>query len=224
MPPRSPVNLGTLRPQKGSLHKWVAVKVPGYGRTAGRGMNGQNSRSGGGVRPGFEGGQTPITKLFPKRGFFNPTGRTFAPVNLDRIQLWMNQVDVFTKVHDGVKILADGSEHLTTPLFITPSRASHSAIKAIEATGGKVICKYYTPTSLRDCIDGRTDRVEAAPTRRDDIVWYSQHRNRGYLSIASLNHGPAVPWINPRWIELAKTLTAYRKQKPDGERRIGKKT
>lgn len=54
-------------------------------------------------------------------------------------------------------------------MHITPSRASKSAIKAIEAGGGSVFCQYYNPLALRDCIKGRTDRVSAAPTRRNDI-------------------------------------------------------
>lgn len=89
-------------------------------------------------------------------------------------------------VHDGIKVLGDvcipfyvyvslnktslqGLQDFHTPIYITPSRASKSAIKAIEDQGGKVVCKYYNDLALRDCVKGRTDRVEAAPTRREDI-------------------------------------------------------
>lgn len=96
-----------------------------YGRTAGRGSNGQKSRSGPGPKSGFEGGQTPITKIFPKRGFINPNARTYAPVNLDRIQHWVDQGRLVSSpekpitakelllsgcvhsVHDGIKILGN---------------------------------------------------------------------------------------------------------------------
>jgi len=55
------------------------------------------------------------------------------------------------------------------PLYVVASRASQSAIKAIEKKGGKIVCKYYNELALRDCVKGRTDRVSAAPTRREDI-------------------------------------------------------
>lgn len=60
-------------------------------------------------------------------------------------------------------------EHLKTPIHITPSRASQSAIRAVEKLGGTVFCKYYNPLALKDCVKGRTDRTEAAPTHRRDI-------------------------------------------------------
>jgi large subunit ribosomal protein L15 len=129
--------------------------------------------------------------------------KTYAPVNLDRIQHWVDQgrltsspKDPITardllesgcihNAHDGVKVLGDvcitdgfctsylmcllqGSEHLKAPLYIIASRASQSAIKAIEDKGGKIVCKYYT-LALRDCLEGRIDRISAAPTRREDI-------------------------------------------------------
>jgi large subunit ribosomal protein L15 len=55
------------------------------------------------------------------------------------------------------------------PVFITPSRASKSAINAVEKAGGVVVCKYYNSLALRDCVAGRSDRISAAPTRREDI-------------------------------------------------------
>ena len=65
--------------------------------------------------------------------------------------------------------LIQGAEYFHSKIYVTPSRASKSAIKAIEANGGTVVCKYYNPLALRECVKGRTDRTEAAPTRRQDI-------------------------------------------------------
>ncbi len=62
----------------------------GQGKTAGRGMNGQNSRSGGGVRPGFEGGQMPLTRIMPKRGFNNPNKKQWAILNVEALNLFEN--------------------------------------------------------------------------------------------------------------------------------------
>jgi hypothetical protein len=66
-----------------------------------------------------------------------------------------------------------GAKELKTPIYITPSRASHSAIKVVESLGGSVICRHYNALALRDCIQGRTDRLAAAPTRREDISGFS---------------------------------------------------
>jgi hypothetical protein len=62
-----------------------------------------------------------------------------------------------------------GQEHLKTPIYVVVSRASKTAIDAIERNGGKVVCKFYNALALRDCIEGRSDRISAAPTRREDI-------------------------------------------------------
>lgn len=58
---------------------------------------------------------------------------------------------------------------MKTPVHILPSKASKSAIKAVEKLGGTVFCKFYNPLALRDCVKGQTDRTEAAPTKRNDI-------------------------------------------------------
>jgi large subunit ribosomal protein L15 len=62
-----------------------------------------------------------------------------------------------------------GAADFDTPIYITPSRASKSAIGAIEKAGGSVWCQYYNALALRDCVNGRTDRVQAAPTAKKDI-------------------------------------------------------
>ncbi|QRV86543.1 ribosomal proteins 50S-L15, 50S-L18e, 60S-L27A [Ceratobasidium sp. AG-Ba] len=198
------VGLDSLAPMKGSTHQSKRLgrgQGSGRGGTSTRGHKGQKARSGNGKpKAGFEGGQTPITRRFPKRGFFNQTGKTWAPVNLERIQSWIDQGRLVSTpaapitarelllsgcihdVHDGVKVLGDGAEYLRVPLYIEPSRASQSAIKAIEALGGSVKCMYYNPLALRDLVRGRTDRKRAAPTRKSDIEWYSSWKNRGCLA------------------------------------------
>lgn len=70
---------------------------------------------------------------------------------------------------------AQGAEHLKTPIHITPSRASKSAIRAVEKLGGTVFCKYYNNLALRDCVKGRTDRTQAAPVRGTDISAEARH-------------------------------------------------
>ncbi|KNZ79375.1 54S ribosomal protein L10, mitochondrial [Termitomyces sp. J132] len=227
------VTLANLRPAPGSQHKQKRVgrgQGSGYGRTAGRGANGQKSRSGPGIRPGFEGGQTPSYTL-------RRNAKTWAPVNLDRIQHWIDQGRLTSSpenpitarelllsgcihdVHDGVKILGDGAQHFKTPIYIKASRASKSAIKAIETHGGKVVCQYYNPLSLRDCVKGRTDRTAAAPTRREDIVWYGKYRNRGYLSPGTLEALGDLPFVEERWKSLAKQLGAWKKQNFDVQKK-----
>ncbi|KAJ7849082.1 ribosomal protein L18e/L15P [Mycena olivaceomarginata] len=189
----SRISLKNLKPLRASQHNQKRVgrgQGSGYGGTAGRGMNGQKSRS---------------------------NEKTWAPVNLDRIQHWIDEGRLVSSpekpitarelllsgcvhdVHDGIKILGDGSQYFKTPIYITPSRASKSAIKAIEGNGGKVICKYYNELALRDCVKGRTDRIEAAPTRRNDIIWYGRLRNRGYLSPGTLQKVGPLPFVQERW-------------------------
>jgi len=227
------ITLANLKPAHGSQQNQKRVgrgQGSGYGGTAGRGANGQKSRSGPGIRPGFEGGQTPITKLFPKRGFVNQNEKTWAPVNLDRIQHWIDQGRLKSSpenpitardlllsgcvhnVHDGIKILGDGAEHLKTPIYIIASRASQSAIRTIENNGGKIVCQYYNSLALRDCVEGRVDRVSAAPTRREDIVWYGNYRNRGFISPITLESLQGMPFVQDRWKLLAQELGGWRRQ------------
>ena len=119
-------------------------------------------------------------------------------------------------------------EHLKSPLYIIASRASQSAIKAIEEGGGKIVCKYYNALALRDCLEGRIDRISAAPTRREDIsklqlhgntacslssaVFYSNHRNRGFISPKTLEILKDVPFVEERWKALATALGGWKKQ------------
>ena len=122
----------------------------GKGKTGGRGVKGQKSRSGVSVN-GFEGGQMPIYRRLPKRGFNNPFAKQFAVVNLDTIQkavdagkLDASSIDVdtllntrvITKKMDGVRLLARGA--ITSAVTISVNSASKAAIEAIEKAGGKV--------------------------------------------------------------------------------------
>ncbi|KAE9407006.1 ribosomal protein L15 [Gymnopus androsaceus JB14] len=232
----SRISLANLSPARGSLHKQKRVgrgQGSNHGGTAGRGHNGQNSRSGAGIKPGFEGGQTPITKLFPKRGFVNQNEKVWAPINLERIQHWINLGRLSCSpenpitarelllsgcihdVHDGIKVLGDGAEFLTSKIYITPSRASKSAIQAIEDRGGQVVCKYYNALALRDCVKGRTDRTAAAPTRRQDITFYTKFQNRGYLSKQLLTQLGSAPFVEDRWALLSRQLGKFQRQEFD---------
>lgn len=117
----------------------------GNGKTAGRGHKGQNARSGGGVRPGFEGGQLPLYRKLPKRGFKNRFAKQYAIVNLSDLERYESGavVDLETlladgtvkNAFDGLKVLGDGE--LTRPLTVKATRFSASAKEKIEAAGGK---------------------------------------------------------------------------------------
>lgn len=118
----------------------------GTGKTAGRGENGQNSRSGGGVRVGFEGGQTPLFRRLPKRGFSNARfKKVYAVINLDDLNKFDNGAEVSPEILkdmglvkntlDGVKILGDGK--LEKKLTVKANKFSKTAKEQIEKLGGK---------------------------------------------------------------------------------------
>lgn len=117
----------------------------GQGKTAGRGMNGQKSRSGGGVRPGFEGGQMPLTRIMPKRGFANPFKKQWAILNVEDLNVFDNgtvvtpevliENGIVGKVVDGIKVLGDGN--LEKNLTVQAHKFSGSAVQKIESAGGK---------------------------------------------------------------------------------------
>ena len=119
----------------------------GNGKTGGRGHKGQKARSGGGVRPGFEGGQMPMTRQLPKRGFTNHFAVNYATVNVSRINDAFNSGDVVDaqalieaglvkKTLDGIKILGNGE--LSKKLTVRANAFSHSAKEKNEAAGGTV--------------------------------------------------------------------------------------
>lgn len=120
----------------------------GHGKTSGRGHDGQNSRSGGGTRVGFEGGQMPLFRRVPKRGFRNIFAKEYATINLDELNRFEENTVVTPELlfsegiikrgraKDGVKILGDGE--LTVKLTVQSQKFSKSAAEKIEAAGGRV--------------------------------------------------------------------------------------
>ena len=117
----------------------------GQGKTAGRGMNGQNSRSGGGVRLGFEGGQMPLYRRLPKRGFTNIWGTEYTVINVDDLNRFeagtvvtpelLKEAGSVKKAKDGIKILGNGK--LEKSVEVKAHKFSKTAIEKIEAAGGK---------------------------------------------------------------------------------------
>ena len=148
------MKLNELRDNPGARHKSKRVGRgigSGRGKTAGRGNNGQKSRSGVAIK-GFEGGQMPLYRRLPKRGFNNIFAKRFQVVNLGRLQTAIDtgKLDagkpigtaeliasgVVRRARDGVRLLGKGE--LTTIVDITVAGASASAVEAVEAAGGKV--------------------------------------------------------------------------------------
>ena len=117
----------------------------GTGKTAGRGQKGQGARSGGGKKPGFEGGQTPLFMRLPKRGFTNFNKLEYAIVNLDQLNTFeagtvvcpkaLKEAGLIKKELDGVKVLGNGT--LEKAITVKAHKFSKSALAAIEAAGGK---------------------------------------------------------------------------------------
>ena len=142
------MKLNELSPAQGSAKAaWRKGRGPGSGngKTAGKGHKGQNARSGGGVRPGFEGGQLPLYRKLPKRGFTNRFAVHYAIVNVSALNVFENGAVVdmealkaaklVRKELDGVKILGEGE--LTKALTVKATIFSASAKEKIEAAGGK---------------------------------------------------------------------------------------
>lgn len=119
----------------------------GLGKTSGRGQKGQNSRSGGGVRPGFEGGQTTLARRLPKRGFTNINHKEYTIVNVETLNRFedgtkvtpqlLKESGVIKKYNDGVKILGRGE--LEKKLEVSAAKFSKSAREAIEKAGGTIV-------------------------------------------------------------------------------------
>ena len=141
------MNLHNLKPTPGSTHskKRLGRGVgSGTGKTAGKGMKGQNSRSGGGTRPGFEGGQTPWFKRIPKRGFTNRFRKEYATVNVSELNRYeegtvvnkelLLQDRLIRKELSGLKVLGDGQ--LTVKLTVQADKFTKSALEKIQAVGG----------------------------------------------------------------------------------------
>ena len=142
------MKLHELKPAEGSTHppKRLGRGIgSGQGKTSGKGHKGQNSRAGGGVRPGFEGGQNPLYRRMPKRGFKNISRKEIVALNVRDLERFDNNAEVTIEslfdiglikaVKDGVKILATGelTKALTVKIKVSPA-----AEKKIVAAGGKV--------------------------------------------------------------------------------------
>ena len=118
----------------------------GLGKTSGKGHKGAKARSGGGKRPGFEGGQMPLTMRIPKRGFTNKFRTEYATVNVERLNIFEDgevvspieliQAGILKNVQDGVKILGNGE--ITRKLTVQANKFTATAKEKIEAAGGKV--------------------------------------------------------------------------------------
>ena len=143
------MKLHELSPAPGSAKQaWRKGRGPGSGngKTAGKGHKGQNARSGGGVRPGFEGGQLPLYRKLPKRGFKNRFAKNYAIVNVadlnrfndgDRVTLAaLIEAGIVRKELDGLKVLGNGE--LTKKITVEAKVFSATAKEKIEAAGGAV--------------------------------------------------------------------------------------
>ena len=143
------MKLHELSPQEGSVKEGFRKgrgAGSGNGKTAGKGHKGQNARSGGGVRPGFEGGQLPLYRKLPKRGFKNARfGKQYSVINVQALNKFNDgevvdsaallAVGAIDAVKDGVKILGEGE--LTKKLTVKAAVFSQAAKEKIEAVGGK---------------------------------------------------------------------------------------
>ena len=117
----------------------------GLGKTSGKGHKGAKARSGGGKRPGFEGGQMPLTMRLPKRGFTNQWRTEYVAINVDRLEVFEDgqvvtpveliEMGIIKKIEDGVKIMGNGE--LTKKLTVQANKFTASAKEKIEAAGGK---------------------------------------------------------------------------------------
>ncbi|OXC70655.1 ribosomal protein L15 [Cryptococcus neoformans] len=202
------VHLSDLTPAKGSTKTDTRYgRGPGSqkGGTSGRGHKGQKARNGKGVRLGFEGGQTPLYRKIPKRGFINFTSKTYAPLSIATLQSWIAQsrispdepITVGTIVRSnavhglshlsGIKLLGDADPTLPLPpLKLELSRYSKSAAQTIINAGGEVKAVYHNNLSLRkEWYPEKFMDKEikgAKPTRKNDILYYTNPAKYGYLA------------------------------------------
>ncbi|KAI1868185.1 hypothetical protein JX265_007008 [Neoarthrinium moseri] len=222
---RSASILSDLRDNRGAYQKRIRVgrgPSSGKGKTSGRGHKGQKQH--GKVNAWFQGGQTPLLFQRGRMGFDNIRAPVLSEVNLDKLQDWIDQgridptqpitpkeliqSNLIGSIKDGVKLLARGANALKQPVDIMVSRASASAIDAVEQAGGKIVTRYYTKQSIKRLVEGKSvntdlplpvgaEHVEPVleqvrqkgffyrlpdPTSRWDIEYYRDPAHRGYLS------------------------------------------
>ncbi|KAK3209909.1 hypothetical protein GRF29_44g1037238 [Pseudopithomyces chartarum] len=176
---RSASILSSLSDTKGAYSKKIRKgrgPASGKGKTAGRGQKGQHAH--GKVPAGFQGGQTPLSITKPERGRdkYNPFKVEMSPINLDRIQSWIDQgrLDPSRPItmkelnqsrclhgvkRHGVKLLAKDADQLNSAIHIVVSRASAAAIARVEALGGSVTTRFYSPTSIKRVLSGLSHPV-----------------------------------------------------------------
>ena len=143
------MKLHELSPAEGSVkaaYRKGRGPGSGNGKTAGKGHKGQNARAGGGVRPGFEGGQLPLYRKLPKRGFHNKFATKYAIVNVSELNVFEDgavidinallEKKIIRKAFDGLKVLGNGD--ITKKLTVKASIFSATAKEKIEAAGGKI--------------------------------------------------------------------------------------
>ena len=142
------MKLHELSPAAGSVKDVKRVgrgHGSGNGKTAGKGHKGQNARSGGGVRIGFEGGQMPLQRRVPKRGFNNIWAKEYAIINVEDLNKFeagavvtqgtLEEAGMLKQVKDGIKVLGQGT--LNVALTVKADKFSKTAVEKIEAAGGK---------------------------------------------------------------------------------------
>lgn len=142
------MKLHELKPAEGatSARKRLGRGIgSGLGKTSGKGHKGAKARSGGGKRPGFEGGQMPLTMRLPKRGFTNKWRKEYVAINVDRLEIFEDgqvvtpveliEMGIIKKIEDGVKIMGNGE--ITKKLTVQANKFTATAKEKIEAAGGK---------------------------------------------------------------------------------------
>ncbi|KAI0390403.1 ribosomal protein L18e/L15P [Xylariaceae sp. FL0594] len=222
---RSASILASLSDNPGAHQKRIRVgrgPSSGKGKTSGRGHKGQKQH--GKVNAWFQGGQTPLLFQRGRLGFENLRAPVMSEVDVDKLQQWVDsgRIDptkpitpkelilsgLVGSIRDGIKLLGRGGNCLKQPLDITVSRASASAIAAVEAAGGKIVTRYYTKAAIKRLAEGKSvnttlplptgpEHVEPVlqemrkkgfsyrlpdPTSRWDIEYYRDPAHRGYLS------------------------------------------
>lgn len=193
--------LNTIQDRKGARkQKKRKGRGPGsgLGKTAGRGHKGQKARNNGGIRIGFEGGQTPLYRRLPKRGFKNKFAAPLDPLNVGRLQQYIEdgRIDasktitmkqlydsgIVGKIKHGVKLLGNGSDTFDKKIDIEVTRASQSAIDAIEKCGGTITSVYYNKLGLRVLL--KPEKFEEPLPRRARpppklLSFYTSYEKRG---------------------------------------------
>jgi len=144
------MNLSSLKPPEGSRKKRKRIgrgDGSGHGGTSTKGHKGQNARSGGRVRTGFEGGQMPLSRRLPKRGFRNPFRKKIVTINIDQLRRFpegsvidrdaLLEAGIVKKAGDGIKVLGKGN--IEYPILVKVDMISRGAKNKIEAAGGSVV-------------------------------------------------------------------------------------